>query len=93
MNPESVRGIDLILHRMDQQDRRLEAIYSEVRATNGRVSELEQREARREGEHVAEVRSDAENDSRRDFWRDRLTSFFLGSFSALLVAVLIEALK
>lgn len=52
--------IQVILHRLDEMgrrldqihmemDKRLELIYSEVRMTNGRVTELEKGDARMEG--------------------------------------------
>lgn len=91
MTPDG--GVDLILHRLHLQDQRLEQIYAEVRATNGRVTALEARALRDDGGHAAEDAAQAAAHERHDFWRDRLVSFFLGSFSALLVAVAIELLK
>lgn len=41
--------IQIILHRLDELDVRLCQIHEEVRRTNGRVTELEMREAKMEG--------------------------------------------
>lgn len=41
--------IQVILHRLDELDRRLDDIYFEVRKTNGRVTELEKGEAHKQG--------------------------------------------
>ena len=41
--------IQVILHRLDQLESTLRDIYSEVRRTNGRVTDLEMTEAKWEG--------------------------------------------
>jgi len=41
--------IQIILHRLDELDSRLKQIYSEVKRTNGRVTDLEMQEAKWEG--------------------------------------------
>ena len=41
--------IQIILHRLDQLEQTLKEIHSEVRRTNGRVTELEKDAARAEG--------------------------------------------
>lgn len=41
--------IQIILHRLDELNQRLCQIHDEVRKTNGRVTELEMKEARIEG--------------------------------------------
>lgn len=45
----SEADIQVILHRLDELNARLCQIHDEVRKTNGRVTELEMREARLEG--------------------------------------------
>ena len=42
--------IQLILHRLDALDARLQQIHAEVKRTNGRVTELEMQEAKWQGE-------------------------------------------
>jgi TolA-binding protein len=42
--------IQIILHRLDEMDARLQQIHSEVKRTNGRVTELEMQEAKWQGE-------------------------------------------
>jgi TolA-binding protein len=41
--------IQIILHRLDELDSRLKQIHSEVKRTNGRVTDLEMQEAKWEG--------------------------------------------
>ena len=41
--------ISVILHRLDEMRERLDEIHSEVKRTNGRVTELEKERAWREG--------------------------------------------
>lgn len=42
----SEENIQVILHRLDEMKDRLDEIHSEVKRTNGRVTELEMQEAR-----------------------------------------------
>lgn len=104
MTPAEVRGVDLILHRIDQQaedlrrleerlNARLDEVLAEAKATNGRVNAHDAWIARHDGRTEAEDKAEEQDDERHDFWRDRIVSFGLGGFSAFVVAALIEALK
>lgn len=70
---------ELLMYRMDQQDATLKEILVQVKMTNGRVTELETKDATREGiEAAASTVKD---------WHIKLVGGWLGLLS-IVVAVL-----
>lgn len=52
-NPIESNSIMLILHRLDQIERKVDDVHQQALKTNGRVDELELKQARREGRDEA----------------------------------------